>query len=184
MIIVNGALQYGIKNNIGIQIATGNFLDGQIDHGIFYTSGDDMPEMWDVYEDIINHIIPDFHIFLTLSDTNETLEILSSDMKLLELCQSCIGAHRFRQWNHDNNEKKYHIHLMKNRCGSCWKCALEYIYLTDHDKLNYDKDYYRHCLEVLKKSAKRDFEEDFTTWENLWYDYFYYDIKESKYLGG
>lgn len=184
MIIANNAIRYGITNNIGIQIATGNFLDGEIAHGIFYTSGDDMPEVWDVYEHIMQKIIPQFHMTFMLADTNETLEILMKDKQLLELTQSCVGAQRFRQWNHDNNEKKYGVKLLKNRCGSCWKCALEYIYLADHDKQEYNEGYYRHCLDVLKKSAKRDFEEDFTTWKNLWESYFLYDISQSKYLGG
>lgn len=184
MIIVNGALQFGIQNNLGIQVMTGNFLDGELNKYNFSVCGGDLPEFWDVYDELIQTIIPDFYIQMALSDLDETLEILSEDMKLLEMCQSCIGAQRFRKWNHDNNEKKYGIKLLKNRCGSCWKCAIEYIYLADHDKTEYNPNYYKHCLMVLKKIAKREHGAEFTQWEDLWYSYFSYDIKESKYLGG
>ena len=181
MIIVNNALEFGIKNNIGTTIAVGNYYTGDINPSSFYICGDDYPETWSVYENIVQRIIPDFVVYSELESLDETMEIMSEDIELLELCQSCLGAHRFKQHNHDLNEKKYGIKLLKNRCGSCWKCCVEYIYLADHEKLEYNEDYYVHCLDVLKRTNKKENGNKFTDIESLWYEYLFYDIENSKY---
>ena len=181
MIIANGALQWAVHNNLGYNIAVGNYLTGGLNSSMFYICGDDSPQLWDAYELILRKAIPDFRVSIVLKNHGDTLDILSSDIKLFELCQSCIGAQRFRKWNHDNNEKKYGIKLLKHRCGSCWKCCVEYIYLADHDKVEYNEPYYIHCLDVLKKSDLRENGVIFSTVENLWDGYFQYDISKSKY---
>lgn len=184
IMIATGALNWGIQNNIGVKIAPGNYWDNWLAKPSFYFSGDDAVEMWMAYEEIIRLIIPKFRIYLGLKNFNSTLKILSKDKELLALCQSCIGAQRFRAWNHDINERKYHIKLLPNRCGSCWKCASEYIYMSDHDVLEYNADYYKHCLEVLKKHDAKENQHLFINYEDLWTGYFQYNIKQSKYLGG
>lgn len=181
MIIASGALQYGIKNNIGTTIAFGNYYDSYLVDTPFYIAGDDCVDMWEPYEEIIQRIIPNFQIEMALQNFNDTLEILEKDKKLLGLCKSCLGAYRFREYNHKKNEEKYKIKLLPHRCGSCWKCAAEYIYMTDHNVLEYSEEYYKHCLDILRKTNKKENDTDFTTVRNLWADYFAYDMKESKY---
>ena len=181
MIIANMALAWSIEHNYGINIVAGNYVSGDLNDSSFYINGDDMPEMWQAYDKIVRKAIVGYTTLLGLYDSQETMEILSEDMKLLNLCQSCLGAHRFRKCNHDNNEKKYDIKLLDNRCGSCWKCCSEYIYLADHDKLEYNEAYYIHCLDVLKRADYRENGVKFTDIESLWYGYLFYDIKDSKY---
>lgn len=183
MIIANHALYWGITNGIGTKIAFGNYLDTELEVSSFYTSGNDSNDMWDAYLDIMERAIPNFQIYRELENATEALSLLASDKHLLELCQSCVGAQRFREWNKANNEKKYGIKLMPTRCGSCWKCAVEYIYMSDHDVLQYNKEYYRHCLDILKKNAKQEHGVIPQSLEDLWGGYFGYPIEESKYIG-
>lgn len=179
MIIANGAIHYGIRENIGTKISPGNHYTNHLESDAFYYCGDDCPEMWWVYESLIEQIIPKFRMYIPLKNTNSTMNLLADDLKLTELCLSCVGAQRFRAWNKQRIESKYNIHLLENRCGTCWKCCLEYIYLCDMHKLEYNEEYYKHCLNVLKKMDKEEHGGEFTTWENLWNDYILYPIKKS-----
>ena len=124
-------------------------------------------------------IIPGFKVNLCLENIQSTYEILTTDMKLFESAQSCLGPHRFRQWTHDKNESKYNIKLLKNRCGSCWKCAYEYIWLADHDLQEYNRDYYKHCIDVLVKESKREYNIKFKDSGDFWQSWF---THESKYF--
>lgn len=182
MIIANGALHYGIANNIGIKIAPGNYQTSYLDDNPFYYSGDDCVEMWVEYEYILQKTIPKFKIYLGLENVKSTINLLSKDLKLMELCLSCVGAQRFRAWNKQRIESKYSIKLLENRCGTCWKCCLEYIYLCDMGQLEYNKDYYKHCLRVLKKTNETENNKPFTTWEDLWDDFLFYPIKRSTFF--
>lgn len=69
---------------------------------------------------------------------------------LNDIC-SCISPNRFVKMLHDNNEKKYSIKLLKDRCGSCYKCCMEYIYLYECGYYN-NKEFLNHCYNILAKS--------------------------------
>lgn len=180
MIIANAALHYGITNNITSKIAFGCYASGVLCNENFYYSGDDSAEMWCAYEDIVRRAIPKFRIYLGLQNIQNTYRWLEADKTLLALCRSCIGAHRFRQYNHDNNEKKFGIKLMPNRCGSCWKCAVEYIYMTDHDVLEFNEAYYEHCLRILKRWVKSEGGIQCKFDSDLWGGLLKYSAKMSK----
>ena len=182
MIIANGALHYGIANNIGTKIAPGNYQTSYLDNNPFYYSGDDCVEMWKCYELIMRHLIPNFKIYLGLKNVMSTINLLSEDLKLMELCLSCVGPHRFRAWNKERVENKYNVHLLDNRCGTCWKCCLEYIYLCDMQKIDYNEQYYRYCLNVLKRTNEKENGIPFTNWHDLWNDFLFYDIKRSTFF--
>ena len=53
--------------------------------------------------------------------------------------------------------------------------------MADHDVLEYNEAYYKHCLDILKKTDKKENGIPFNDIETLWEGYFLYDIKESKY---
>lgn len=181
ILIANYMLQWGIRNNVGTNIAFGNYDTSYLDGSAFYYNGDDCIDMYEEYEKIMGNVIPDFLVGIALDNLNDTLETVARHKEYLPLCQSCLGAHRFREYNRSNTMHKYNIKLMPKRCGVCWKCALEYIYMTDHNVLEYNEEYYRHCVDVLKKANKRENKIEFTTIENLWTTYFSYDIKQSKW---
>ena len=181
IIIANNMLQWCIRNGIGAEIAFGNYESTYLDSTAFYYAGDDCIDMYDAYENIMNEVMPDLIVGIALDNLNDTLETIAKHKEYLPFCQSCLGAHRFREYNRKHVLDKYGVQLMPHRCGVCWKCALEYIYMADHNVLEYNEEYYKHCLDVLKKANKRENKIEFTTIENLWDIYFSYDIKQSKY---
>lgn len=182
MIIANGALQYGIKEKIGTDIAFGNYSTSTVyDDNFEYCGGDDI-ETWRVYEKIIQRIIPKFKMHLVLSSLADTLEIVCHNKELLEMSVSCLGRASMRNYWHDWVKNKFEIILPKYRCGRCYKCCIEYIYMTDHELQEYNEEYYKYCFNNLKKNFDTETgikHNDLEVWDH----YFFYDIKESQCYG-
>lgn len=180
MMICNGALEYGIREGIGTNIAFGNYKTSSLEDDNFFFCGGDCIETWKIYEDIIHRIIPDFKMNLVLEHLGQTLEEVCPDFDVMELSVSCIGRANLRKYQHDWVKKKYGIFLPPHRCGRCYKCCVEYIYMADHDLQDYNEDYYKYCLAKLKKNYDREDGVAYTP-EEVWNHYMFYDVEESKY---
>ena len=181
MIVANCALNYGVKNNITSQIAFGNYLTGSVEFDSFdYCGGDDI-EMWHAYERIISAVIPEFHMNLCLDSVGVTLDTVCRNKDLLDSTISCLGRAGLRDYRRQWVKDKFDIELPKHRCGSCMKCAIEYIYMADHDLQKYSPEYYKYCLDRLQLNEKREFGVK-VAHRDLWGAFFEYDIEKSKYL--
>lgn len=180
MIIANGALQYGIREGIGTDIAFGNYTTSSLRDDNFDICGGDDLEMWELYENIMQEFIPDFKVHRLLENLNDTLNIFIQNPELIPHALSCIGPYRYKQHLRKNNQIKYGIELPENHCGSCWKCCLEYCVFTDKGILEYNKGYYKHCMEVLQRTLRQETGIK-KSLEGVWDHYFFYDRKESKF---
>lgn len=179
MIIANSALSYGIREGIGTRVFFGNYTTSSLENEDFVRCAGDCMDMWDSYNYIINRIIPGFKIEADLKDMGETLEIVTPKRDLLDLSLSCLCRHSLREYRHNWVKEKFGIELPNNRCGSCYKCLVEYIYMADHDLIEFSRDYYRYCINALYHvyldtvGATLDI-------NNIWYSFMSYDIHESK----
>lgn len=61
----------------------------------------------------------------------------------------CVSPHRFRTHLHNSNEQKYGVTLMPGRCGSCYKCAMEYLLMADAGLVEANRGYTEHCWDIL-----------------------------------
>lgn len=75
------------------------------------------------------------------------------EKNVLEDISSCIAAHRFRAHLRDININKYGVRLMRGRCGSCYKCCMEYLLLVDLGLTKADAAYKEHCWDILAESS-------------------------------
>ena len=83
----------------------------------------------------------------------ERLEYLFRNHRAtLENVSSCIAPQRFRKHLHEENAKKYNVPLMKDRCGSCYKCAMEYLLLAYNGLIPTDGRFEAHCWKTLATS--------------------------------
>ena len=178
MIIANGAIHYGLREKIGINIAFGNFNESYLEGNQFDVCAGDCMDMWYAYEKIIRKVIPSFTIQVPLANSGYSLKIIEAHPELLPLSVSCISPYRFREHWKKRTEKKYVIQLLPNRCGCCWKCCVEYIYFTDHDVFDLNKNYYLHCIEVLCNTLKKESKVTGTI-EQVWNEYMHYPIEKS-----
>lgn len=69
---------------------------------------------------------------------------------------SCISPQRFREKLHKINKKKYKLELWQGRCGSCYKCSIEYILLVETKHVLKNSKFYDHCWDILNTSKIYD----------------------------
>lgn len=181
MIIASMALQYGIREGITTNIAFGNFSTSSLNSDPFEICGGDCKEVWQAYEDIIDTVLPGFKINTPLANFQDTIDILLEKKDLIQYTQSCIGPYRYREYLRDNNQRKYNIQLPEHRCGSCWKCCLEYCVFCDNDVYEYNEAYYKHCMEILQSTLYKETGIKYNIHET-WQHYFFYDRSKSKWV--
>ena len=90
-----------------------------------------------------------------------------------------MTPNRFRDSLRKKNLVKYNEPVLERRCGSCWKCAVEYIWFTDFNIFEYNEAYYRHCLDVLKNTIKKETGQTDIDIEDIWQNYFFYEREKS-----
>jgi len=69
---------------------------------------------------------------------------------------SCVSPLRFREHLHKKNISKYNVNLLQGRCGSCYKCAIEYILLVETRHIKKNARFYDHCWDILNTSKTYD----------------------------
>ena len=184
IIIANMALQWGIANNIGVRLGMGNYYTTHLNDVEFATAGDDCCEMWSAYKVVMRKYIPHLKLETPLMNLSDTMRAFEGEKKLLETAQSCVMTYRFKNKHRERIQKTFGIELMPNRCGCCWKCAVEYMYFADKDMLPYSRDYYIHCLEVLIHTIWKETGFYPHSIEYIWSVYlFFHPIEQSKAYG-
>lgn len=145
--MINYLIEHQLFN---YELGYGDFLQDTIKNSKIDRNWSDTIEMWNAFEkSYLNNVGLKLNIiFNTYVDS---LKILSQNLQLLNLTQSCLSPYRFLNNLHNINEAKYNIKLFNNRCGSCWKCCVEYIYLSDKNIIPKNHMFYKHCLQVLEK---------------------------------
>lgn len=150
-LIASMALDYAIENGYGCTVAFGDFTTDNIGNSQFYESWSDTQEMWSAWLELVRTYVPNAELIIPFETYNETLDMISERRKILEMVCGCILPYRFRAMTRNNNESKFGIRLLPNRCGSCWKCCTEYVFLADKGVIPFNKAFYDHCLEFLVK---------------------------------
>lgn len=179
MVLYNRMIVYGIENNIGYQIACGDYMEEslKLDRDMFDMQASDTQEFVEAYHEVIRTILPNFDLTLCHNNRFDALNILEQHPDILLECQSCMCQQRFREYNRQQKMKKFNVKLMPNRCGGCLKCAIEYIYYADRGILKLNEDYYMDCIRVLMKRARQYTNKP--TIEEVWSWYLGDDISES-----
>lgn len=158
-LIASYIIDYNIQNNIG-NIANGDsYFDETIEEATIGQTITDTKEVWEKffngisrYVDNINCIYVDENI----TKYKELEYILNNHKDAIENIYSCINPHRFNNMLNKSNSEKYNIPLMYGRCGSCYKCCMEFILLSElgyYDKNDDNvKKYIKHCWDIISSS--------------------------------
>ena len=113
------------------------------------------------------------------SNYQTACDIIAKEPKALEVLISCMTPNRFRRSFRERTIRNYGVDLLPNRCGCCWKDAVEYIWFTDRGLLPLNKPYYMHCLTVLANTHEKETGFRYFSMRGLWEDYFFYPISKS-----
>ena len=179
-VIANGAIHYALGCGYRPVIAFGNFNQSHLETNAFEVCAGDCIEMWDAYKPIIQRVIPDFDIEIPFATNADTFNLLSEDWDLFSLTVSCMSPYRFREhWKH-RTEQQYNVKMFQNRCGCCWKCCMEAMWLMDTDKMGYNSEYYQHCYEILERTIFKEIGVPPDNVQDVWNNYMFYPIEQSK----
>lgn len=151
------ALLFALKNGCSHTIAFGDFTTDTQKTSLFDRNWSDSKENWEAFKSYVRYYIKDFDVYMPFNTYKDSFEIISKDFYLLNKVQSCILPDRFREMTKKKNESKYNIKLLDNRCGSCWKCCVEWMMLVNKGIIEYNKDFYNHCLQFIKNKQKDEF---------------------------
>ncbi len=179
MIIANGALSYGVREGITTNIAFGNYTTSVLDENVFDRCAGDCVDVWETYEVAVQEVLPEFVVQMNLENMGETLETLADRRDLLDVSLSCLCRHSLRDYRRAWVKDKFGVDLFRRRCGSCYKCCVEYIYMADHNKMEYSEAYYKYCLQQLCKVAQV---EGVAVGDiaDLWTHFIFYEMSESR----
>ena len=180
-LVASMALDFGIKNNISTTIVFGDFTSDDISNSNFIEDWSDTQEMWLAHYNYIRQYVSNYKIVIPFENYINTMDIMAKHVDLLNIIQGCILPYRYRKNIRSKNEQKYKVQLLPNRCGSCWKCCAEYIHYADIGVVEYNKEFYKHCLDFLldkMKTMHPDMKQDIETTYGV---FLYDDYKKSKY---
>lgn len=148
-LIASMALDYGLESGFSTTIVFGDFTEDNIYNSSFLEAWSDTQEMWSAHNTFVRQYVPSYKIVIPFKNYLETMDVMEIEPALMQMVQGCVLPHRFRENAKKNNEKKYNVSLLPNRCGSCWKCCVEYIHYADKGVVPYNTAFYLHCLNFL-----------------------------------
>lgn len=179
-VIANGAIHYALAKGYTPHIAFGNFSQSHLADNSFEVCGGDCIEMWDAYREIIQAVLPEFEIEIPFKTNADTFNLLIDNHELFGMAVSCMSPFRFREFWRRRTEVKYGVTIFPNRCGCCWKCCMEAMWLMDMDKADFDPEYYSHCFHILAMTIQKEYGHKAETPLSVWNYYMFYPVEQSK----
>lgn len=156
LLILSRMIDDGIKMNIN-KFTLGESKDVNLKGSTFSTNWSDSFEIISMYNKFISKIFPSYNFMYLLNEGKDSYDIiLNQDKKDMILdVQSCMLPDRYRKNVRIANEKKYNTQQLGRRCGSCYKCALDYFYMAHYKYYIFEnKDFYKHLLNILVEKSE------------------------------
>lgn len=94
-----------------------------------------------------------YHHGLVKNNTDSLLTIAKASPGLLAHTLSCMMPDRYKGNLKLGNEKKYGVKLMPGRCGSCYKCASEWLHLALLGAIAWNDGFAEHSIGMLVRGA-------------------------------
>lgn len=163
-LILSLMLDYGIKNNI-FNFALGDDLCTNIEDAKIGMTITDSKEVNELFWIGVQNYFKNANL-ITIDKNVRKIDRIKYIIKneSLDYIYSCISPHRFNNKLHNDNSKKYNVKILDGRCGSCYKCCMEILLLSE---LNYiydkekNKDLIKHCWKILSDSKNSHGKEKF-----------------------
>ncbi len=133
------------------QFAFGNHYSYKFEDSEFDTDFSDSIECFDELEKGYKNYIPNFQIHSLLKNDRHAFEVLIKySPNLLSKLSSCLLP-PYRKPHVIKANLKFGNVLLAGRCGSCYKCALEYYLAHEANVLSveYSSEYLNKCKRIL-----------------------------------
>jgi 7-cyano-7-deazaguanine synthase in queuosine biosynthesis len=155
---VKNQLILGIQLDLALKLGTANIAQGNLVEDrvgdMNYTAGySDGFEMFEAFRKFAVQSVPNFQLFHSLlkNETSSFVEI-AQHPGALELVSSCMMPVRYKGKLHKDNELKYGVVLPPGRCGSCYKCADEYLHSMALNVEPIHHGFFMHCIDIIRRA--------------------------------
>lgn len=143
-------VEYGLSKGI-TNFLFGNFSLETLQITDIEESFSDSIELFVEFNKVLKQYCESIDLYQAVQCDLDSFQILEEHFGYVNKIQSCLMPDYRKPNLRKNNIKKFEIDLFENRCGSCWKCAMEYIYFYHKNKVKKNTDYYNKCLEKYWK---------------------------------
>lgn len=160
-LIMSLMADYGLPRGIPTYAMGADWCSGIDECEIGYTITDSR-EVNEAFRDAMATMVPEYELVFIGDGTKKAQRldyIAQRHPDCLPHVCSCISPHRFKRHLHDQNERKHGIRLMDGRCGSCFKCCMEWLLLLELGRVQPNAEYEAHCWDVMangKNSHRKD----------------------------
>jgi len=163
----NGFVEMPTKNQVITEMMIGRMMEYGGSHytlGVFsndITSANwtldwsDNPESVELFHQHLESRFPGLQFHQYLKNSTESIHVVASE-GLINFAHGCMSQMRFRDKTKKANETKFG-EILPGRCGSCKKCVKEYLNLFALEVIQFNKDFYEHCLSKAKELLKEEF---------------------------
>lgn len=118
----------------------------------------DSYDIYKLFEQAVQYTFPNFRWVCFIEDMLQAhFYLYEKHLDLLYETDSCLLPNMYREKLKKENEAKYNFTLAKNRCLSCYKCALEYYVLN---KLGYIKVPQQVIAQKIIPQLKKDLQKN------------------------
>lgn len=153
-LILSMMLGYGAEHQI-YRYAVGSDWTTPLSEGVVGYTLTDTAEVYESYWQGIKKHFPQAELVFIGAEEKKyhRLKYLAAHYpQSLEAVSSCVAPQRFREHWRRNNMDRYGVQLLPGRCGSCYKCAMEYILLCEAGAVKADAAFTAHCWDILATS--------------------------------
>jgi hypothetical protein len=144
------ALQLDLGLKLGTNlVAQGNLIQDRAADLNFTAGFSDAWEMFDAFQ----RSVPVAKVFHSLlNNESDSFITLSRAPEAFALLSSCMMPVRYKAQLTRRNEAKFKLQLLPGRCGSCYKCADEYLHMVALQLTEPNRPFMLHCLELARKA--------------------------------
>lgn len=150
-------VEYGQKNGFAY-FAQGNLAKERLNETALGFTVTDSLELYEAANDVFNAATFGTYNYLggvMQYESESFVTIADLCPEVLDVLMSCIMPDRFRNNLRKRNEKKYGVVLRPECCGTCYKCASEYLHRVLMGKSEYVPDYVARCISLLQAAHQK-----------------------------
>lgn len=152
-LILSFMVDFGIKNG-GIAVyANGNFLSEKAANSSRHFNFTDAIEMQAAANQFFSSCVDGYAgRDAILYAESESMKIVNEHLPAaFESLESCMTGLRYKANIRAANTRKFpKVPLLRGRCGSCYKCASEYLHLVSFGLYPEVEGYVNHCLNIMR----------------------------------
>lgn len=169
----NGATAFGLGN-----IFEENSAHGSLDYDL-----SDSFDMIKAFNRFMAALLPDYKYLTYIHDNLQSFyTVYKRDKRLISLLSTCITPDYRKPMIHRHNAEKYGSDCVPDdHCGSCYKCADEYLFRRQFGLVRHNAAYVQKCMEV-KAKFDRNYVLDVTFDHKQWNKYGGRDTEEVQVL--